>query len=90
MQSGGSESPPKMPFRTIVKGGRAYRWCACGRSRKQPFCDESHRGTAFQPVMYKAPEDLTVALCGCKQTKNPPFCDGSHVYVEAGEIRPED
>ncbi len=21
-----------------------YWWCACGRSRRQPFCDGSHKG----------------------------------------------
>lgn len=80
----GSEALSKVPFRTIVEAGRVYRWCSCGLSAKQPFCDESHRATARLPVMYKAPEDLTVALCGCKQTKQPPFCDGSHIYIETG------
>ena len=22
-----------------------YWWCACGQSKKQPFCDGSHKGT---------------------------------------------
>ena len=29
-----------------------YRWCACGRSRTQPFCDDSHRGTGIEPVPF--------------------------------------
>ncbi len=26
-----------------------YYWCACGRSKNQPFCDGSHKGTDFKP-----------------------------------------
>lgn len=58
-----------------------YWWCACGRSRRQPFCDGSHAGTAFRPVKFtlrprRAAEK--VWLCGCKRSRDVPFCDGSH------------
>lgn len=55
-----------------------YHWCACGRSKNQPFCDGSHEGTDFTPRTFEIKEKQRVALCQCKQTKNPPFCDGSH------------
>ncbi len=55
-----------------------YYWCACGRSKNQPFCDGSHEGTDLAPVAFEIKEKQTVALCNCKHTKNPPFCDGSH------------
>ncbi len=55
-----------------------YNWCACGRSKNQPFCDGSHEGSEFTPQVVEITEKQTVALCQCKQTKNPPFCDGSH------------
>jgi len=55
-----------------------YFWCACGRSKKQPFCDGSHAGTAFAPVKTLLTEKKRVALCNCKHTASKPFCDGSH------------
>ncbi len=55
-----------------------YYWCACGRSKNQPFCDGSHEGSEFTPQVVEITEKQTVALCQCKQTKTPPFCDGSH------------
>ena len=55
-----------------------YWWCACGRSKAQPFCDGSHKGTGFSPLKYTADENKTVYFCACKQTHNPPFCDGTH------------
>ncbi len=55
-----------------------YYWCACGRSKNQPFCDGSHEGSEFTPQVVEITEKQTVALCQCKQSKTPPFCDGSH------------
>ncbi|MEI6437280.1 MAG: CDGSH iron-sulfur domain-containing protein [Candidatus Omnitrophota bacterium] len=66
------------PFATPVEAGKSYFWCACGRSKNQPFCDGSHAGTGLNPVKYDAKETKTVYFCGCKQTKTPPMCDGSH------------
>ena len=51
---------------------------ACGQSKKQPFCDGSHKGTEFTPLAYKAEETKKMFFCACKQTNNAPFCDGSH------------
>ncbi len=61
-----------------VEEGKVYMWCSCGKSKGQPFCDGSHSGTGFSPVIYKATETKSVFFCGCKQTKNSPLCDGSH------------
>lgn len=76
----------RKPFYMELEPERSYLWCACGRSKRQPFCDgRSHEGTGFQPVRYicgaKAEE---VLFCGCKQTKTPPFCDGSHSNLPDG------
>jgi len=66
------------PFHTEVEAGERYAWCSCGRSESQPFCDGSHAGSGFRPVMYTATEARSVLFCGCKHTQDPPFCDGSH------------
>ncbi len=55
-----------------------YYWCQCGRSKNQPFCDGSHKGTEFSPKAFQIDEKKKVALCLCKHTKNSPFCDGTH------------
>ena len=68
----------KEPYRDEVEAGKAYWWCACGQSKAQPFCDGSHKGTAFSPLKYQAERTGPVWFCGCKRTKSPPTCDGSH------------
>ena len=55
-----------------------YYWCSCGRSKKQPYCDGSHKGTSFSPQKIEIKEKRKIALCTCKHTKNAPLCDGSH------------
>jgi len=55
-----------------------YWWCACGRSKTQPFCDGAHKGTGFTPFKTEISEKKSVAWCACKQTQHKPFCDGSH------------
>ena len=68
----------KSPYQVDVEAGKSYFWCACGRSKTQPFCDGSHKGTGLTPVQFKAEESKTVWLCGCKQSKGRPMCDGTH------------
>ena len=55
-----------------------YHWCACGKSKKQPFCDGSHKGTGLGPVKHVVAEKTTVWWCQCKHTAGAPLCDGSH------------
>jgi CDGSH-type Zn-finger protein len=74
----GSLVAQKGPFQVELKQGQVYFWCACGRSRKQPFCDGSHKGTGLQPLRFVADASGVFNLCGCKTTDDRPFCDGSH------------
>ena len=66
------------PIGVDVLEGKSYFWCTCGISLKQPFCDGSHKGTEFNPFVYKAEVTKKMFFCACKQTNNQPFCDGSH------------
>ncbi len=71
----------KSPLLEELDAGESYFWCACGRSKSQPFCDGSHKGTGFSPVKYVAPKSEKIFFCCCKQTSNPPFCDGTHKSI---------
>lgn len=67
----------KLPAVQTLEPG-TYHWCSCGQSKKQPFCDGSHKGSEFEPMTFEISEKKEVALCQCKRTGTPPFCDGSH------------
>lgn len=58
-----------------------YWWCACGRSRNQPFCDGSHRGTGLEPMKVELTEPRKVAWCACKRSATKPYCDGTHAKL---------
>ena len=67
----------KAPFVMEVKAG-THAWCSCGESSNKPYCDGSHSGTGFAPIIEKIEEDKMVAWCGCKNSANGAFCDGAH------------
>ncbi|MBA3495150.1 MAG: CDGSH iron-sulfur domain-containing protein [Gammaproteobacteria bacterium] len=67
----------KAPYALDLNAG-TYWWCACGRSKNQPFCDGSHKGSEFSPRQFTLNESQKVWLCGCKQTGSPPYCNGTH------------
>jgi CDGSH-type Zn-finger protein len=74
--------PTREAVRAPVEAGRTYKWCACGRSAAQPWCDGAHAATSIRPVVYTPTKSGTVSLCGCKHTGRRPFCDGaSHNHL---------
>ncbi|XP_008404859.1 CDGSH iron-sulfur domain-containing protein 3, mitochondrial [Poecilia reticulata] len=72
--------PSKKPIKVELVGGKRYSWCTCGYSRKQPFCDGTHKTKAegMKGLRFVPEKDSTVWLCGCKHTNNSPYCDGTH------------
>jgi CDGSH iron-sulfur domain-containing protein 3 len=67
----------KSPYAVELAPGD-YWWCACGQSKRQPFCDGSHKGSGIVPMKFTVTEAQRVWLCGCKRSAGKPFCDGSH------------
>ena len=63
----------RSPIGIKVEEGKDYWWCACGRSKNQPFCDGSHKTTTFTPIAHKAKRTGTAWLCGCKQSARAPL-----------------
>ena len=66
------------PITIYVEAGKTYWWCACGLSKRQPFCDGSHKTTSFTPVEFKPSTSEKVWFCACKRSAKKPMCDGSH------------
>ena len=55
-----------------------YAYCTCGWSSNQPFCDGSHEGTGFEPLILDIDTTQRISWCTCKQSGKQPFCDASH------------
>lgn len=71
----------KSPAEVRVFPGKEYKWCTCGLTRSEPFCDERHKlieDKPFKSLRITFEEEKDVLFCRCKQTKTPPFCDNSH------------
>jgi len=68
----------RAPITIDVEVGKTYWWCACGLSKRQPFCDGSHKVTSFTPVEFKPVASEKVWFCACKRSAKKPMCDGSH------------
>ncbi|UJR32090.1 hypothetical protein I4U23_019558 [Adineta vaga] len=64
-----------------LKPGEVKLWCTCGLSKKQPWCDGSHKDTSFRPLKWTVPEraQTVYLICACKYTKRPPICDATHI-----------
>ena len=71
----------KEPYEVDVEAGKTYLWCACGLSKKQPFCDASHKGSDIVPVRFLADKSEAVYFCGCKRSGAKPICDDTHLNL---------
>ena len=82
----------KKPAKVELEKGETYYWCRCGRSKNQPFCDGSHKGTGLSPLEFKPDKSGEVFLCRCKGTADAPYCDGTHnrlVKAKPGDEVPD-
>lgn len=73
--------PQLSPYQVTLEKGKSYRFCVCGRSKSQPFCDDAHEGTGHAPLEFVAQATETVNICGCKESTDPPYCDGAHLLL---------
>jgi CDGSH iron-sulfur domain-containing protein 3 len=71
------EIPKKLSIELDNEPG-AYFWCACGKSKNQPYCDGSHADSGLRPIRREVDEAKKIAWCGCKNAQNKPFCNDSH------------
>ena len=73
------------PAEIQVEAGKTYKWCSCGLTKIEPWCDNTHRdiaGTPFKSIKVLFDKPQVVWFCQCKQTKTPPFCDETHKRVK--------
>ena len=68
----------KKPAVIQLEPGKSYWWCACGKSKDQPWCDGSHKGSEFAPLEVQVDRPKNYALCQCKRSGDQPWCDGAH------------
>ena len=69
------------PAKMEVEPG-IYAYCTCGVSSNQPFCDGSHMGTAFKPILVEIEERRKISWCTCKHSLKQPICDGTHKVLK--------
>ena len=65
------------PIAVEVEAGKIYWWCACGRSKRQPFCDGSHKVTGLRADRIQSWKNGSILLHSKRSGKRP-LCDGSH------------
>lgn len=75
----------KQPIQIDLEKGQ-HHWCACGRSKSQPFCGCSHRGNEMEPLAFTVDQPEEANLCMCTQTKNPSYYDGIHTHLGGVQI----
>jgi CDGSH-type Zn-finger protein len=83
----GKYRPPTLPYRsgylpmnTYLEAGKLYRWCSCGSTWNEPWCDHKchYNMTRCRPIEFNVNKSAYYKLCNCKQSSNAPFCNGTH------------
>uniref|UniRef100_A0A914DU43 Iron-binding zinc finger CDGSH type domain-containing protein n=1 Tax=Acrobeloides nanus TaxID=290746 RepID=A0A914DU43_9BILA len=79
----------RKPVWVKLEPGKEYKWCACGRSNNQPWCDDKKNFYCHdvytnlpRPVIFKVDKEGEYCLCMCKQTNKRPLCDGTHKTID--------
>jgi CDGSH-type Zn-finger protein len=67
----------KSSLKMVMEPGM-YWWCACGRSKNQPFCDGSHKDTSFTPKKVVIDKTQLVSWCMCRHSEKEHICDNKH------------
>ena len=95
--------PHKIPLyapytKRDLNQGDTLKWCSCGKSSHDPYCDNScedeiltpdNTDGKFTPVTFTLKKQQNIySICGCKYTKSPPFCDGSHAVMNVNPKTP--
>ena len=70
------------PLSIKLEKGKNYLWCACGKSKNQPFCDGMHHGSKQKPILFEVKRSGEFRICNCKISKTSPFCDDSHLDIK--------
>jgi len=68
----------KQPANVKLEAGKTYAWCACGLSKKQPFCDGAHVNSHYEPVVFRLRRQRKCTFVNASALNNIPFCDGTH------------
>jgi len=83
----GKYRPPSLPYRsgfipfnTYLEAGKLYRWCSCGATWTEPFCDHKchFNMMRLRPIVFNVNQSGYYKLCNCKQSANAPFCNNTH------------
>jgi len=82
----GKYRPPTLPYRSgfipitlFLEQGKVYRWCSCGASWNEPFCDHKchYQMTRNRPIVFNVDKSSYYKLCTCKVSANAPFCNST-------------
>ena len=67
----------KASLKMVMEPG-TYWYCACGRSKNQPFCDGSHKVTNITPKKVVIEKTQLVSWCMCRHSEKGHICDNKH------------